>query len=89
MEALVVLAILVVIVALFVVASYVKGHPENSGASTVGSGLLGAGFDEAFNPHAVNARGDIDREKRLIVEASAPDDDLGIAGGTCVMPDRT
>ena len=60
---------------------WVTAHPEKRGASAKGSGLMTAGFDEAFNPSAANARDAVDAETRLIVPAPTPDDDLGISDG--------
>lgn len=55
-------------------------------ASAPASGMMLAGYDQVFNPHAVSARDEIDREQRLIVPAPAPDGDWGIADGR--NPDR-
>jgi hypothetical protein len=79
--ALVIAAFAVVILGLFAVAFYLVRHPEKRGASTAGSGLMTAGFDEVFNPHAAKARDIIDQEQRLVVPAPSPDDDKGIADG--------
>ena len=78
---LVIAAFAVVIVGMFALAAYLIRHPDKRGASTAGSGLMTAGFDEVFNPHAANARDIIDGEQRLVVPAPSPDDDKGIADG--------
>ncbi|MCU1439638.1 MAG: hypothetical protein JWP85_635 [Rhodoglobus sp.] len=71
----------IVIGGLFGVAYYLQRHPEKRGASSRGSGMLTASFDEIFHPSAPNARDDLDREKRLVVPAPAPDGDRGVADG--------
>ena len=74
-------AFAIIIGALFGVAHYLRRHPEKRGPSSRGSGLLTASFDELFHPSAPSARDDLDREKRLVVPAVAPDGDRGVADG--------
>jgi hypothetical protein len=77
----VVAALVVVIIALFVIGAHVRKHPELRGASAPGAGLMTAAYDEVFNPHAALARDAIDVEQRLVAPAPTPDGDKGIAGG--------
>ena len=76
---LLVIAFLAVAVGLLVAARYVLKRPHLRGASAPGSGLLGAGFDQVWQPQAADARAMVDAEHRLIMEAPAPDDDLGVS----------
>ena len=77
---LLVIAFVAVAVALVVAARYVLKRPNLRGASAPGSALLGAGFDQVWQPQAAEARAIIDVEHRLVVEVPAPDDDLGVSG---------
>ena len=77
---LLVIAFIAVAVGLFAAARYVLKRPHLRGASAPGSGLLGAGFDQVWQPQAVEAREIVDAEHRLVVEVPAPDDDLGVSG---------
>jgi hypothetical protein len=70
-----------VVVALFLGARFVMRRPGMRGASAPGSGLLSAGLDQVWQPSATAARDILDAEQRLVVEAPAPGDDLGIAEG--------
>jgi hypothetical protein len=79
--ALIVAGMIAVGIGLLAVGAWVAGHPEKRGASAKGSGLMTAGFDEAFNPSASNARDAIEAETYLVVPAPSPDGDLGITDG--------
>jgi hypothetical protein len=79
--ALIVAGMIAVGLGFLALGAYVAGHPELRGASAKGSGLMTAGFDEAFNPSAANARDAIEAETYLVVPAPTPDGDLGISDG--------
>ena len=76
--ALLVVAFVAAAIGLVVAARYVLKRPHLRGASAPGSGLLSAGFDQVWQPQAAEAREIVDAEHRLVVEAPAPDDDLGV-----------
>jgi hypothetical protein len=73
-------ALLVVSAALLVVPVYLRRHPEKRGSGSPGAGLLGAAFDNAFQPTAVVAREALDAQQHHVVPAPSPDGDKGISG---------
>ncbi|MDH6182449.1 hypothetical protein M2152_002631 [Microbacteriaceae bacterium SG_E_30_P1] len=82
MEIVLVIAAFAAVAALFWGARFVMRRPRLRGASAPGAGLMSAGFDQVWQPQASEARDIIDAEQRLVVEAPAPDDDLGISRGS-------
>jgi hypothetical protein len=76
----VVVVIAGVLAALVVLPGYVRRHPRLRGSGGGGAGLFGVA-DEIYNPSALDGRGALDEESRLIVLAPSPDGDKGIGDG--------
>jgi len=70
---LIVTAFLAVFVGMLLVARHLFRNPRLRGSATAGSGMMTAGFDEVFNPHAASARDEIAAEHSLVIETPNAD----------------